>query len=96
MDEAIPVDAATLRAWMVRYITAVLDLPHDVSTAQAFNEYGFDSVEAVVMAGVMEEEFGVPIDPIRLFEHPSIEKFAAAMTGGAATASGAFAADGPA
>ena len=83
MDDAIPVDAATLRAWMVRYITAILDLPQDVSTAQAFNEYGFDSVEAVVMAGVMEEEFGVPIDPIRLFEHPSIDLFVIAVTTGA-------------
>ena len=30
------------------------------------------------MAGVMEEEFGVPVDPVQLFEHPSIEAFAAA------------------
>jgi len=88
MDELIPVDADALRAWMVRYITAILDLPDPVATGQAFNEYGFDSVEAVVMAGVMEEEFGVPIDPIRLFEHPSIDRFSVAMTGGVAAAVG--------
>lgn len=82
MDDLIPLDADALRAWMVRYITAILDLPDAVATGQAFNEYGFDSVEAVVMAGVMEEEFGVPIDPIRLFEHPSIDRFAVAMAGG--------------
>lgn len=82
MDSLIPVDAETLRAWMVRYITAVLDLPETVSITETFDAYGLDSVEAVVMAGVMEEEFCVPIDPINLFEHPSIELFAAAMTGG--------------
>lgn len=82
MDETIPVDAGVLRDWMVRYITAVLDLPAAVPTGQVFSEYGFDSVEAVVMAGVMEEEFGVPIDPIRLFEHPSIDLFACAMASG--------------
>lgn len=83
MDNLIPVDADTLRAWMVRYITTVLDLPDGVSAEQTFDQYGLDSVEAVVMAGVMEEEFCVPIDPIWLFEHPSIDRFAAAMTGGA-------------
>jgi acyl carrier protein len=83
MDEPVPVDPATLRDWMVRYITGVLDLPDPVDPAQKFNEYGLDSVEAVVMAGVMEEEFGVPIDPIRLFEHPSIDLFVVAVTTGA-------------
>lgn len=76
MDEPIPVDQATLRTWMVNYITSVLELPPEsVPSSQKFNEYGLDSVEAVVMAGVMEEEFGVPVDPILLFEHPSIDQF---------------------
>lgn len=84
MDDLIPVDAETLRAWMVRYITGILDLPAPVATDQIFSEYGLDSVEAVVMAGVMEEEFGVPVDPIQLFEHPSIDQFSTAMAGGMA------------
>ncbi|MGE0415547.1 MAG: acyl carrier protein [Acetobacteraceae bacterium] len=76
MDDRIPVDQDTLRRWMVDYITSVLDLSPDVVLPKLkFNEYGLDSVEAVVMAGVMEEEFGVPIDPILLFEHPSIDEF---------------------
>jgi acyl carrier protein len=80
MDDRIPVDQAVLRVWMVNYITSVLELPSGtVPTAQKFNEYGLDSVEAVVMAGVMEEEFGVPIDPILLFEHPSIDLFVLAQ-----------------
>jgi acyl carrier protein len=77
---------------MVNYITSVLELPPgSVPTSQKFNEYGLDSVEAVVMAGVMEEEFGVPIDPILLFEHPSIDQFVAARarSGGAAVSDGA-------
>jgi acyl carrier protein len=91
MDDRIPVDQATLRAWMVDYITSVLELPAEsVLTGQKFNEYGLDSVEAVVMAGVMEEEFGVPVDPILLFEHPSIDQFVAARArGDGAVADGA-------
>ncbi|HRX35484.1 MAG TPA: acyl carrier protein [Aestuariivirga sp.] len=87
MDDRIPVDPDTLRTWMVDYITSVLDLPPEtVLPGLKFNEYGLDSVEAVVMAGVLEEEFGVPVDPILLFEHPSIDEFvqARATPGGAA------------
>jgi len=92
MNGLIPVAPATLRAWMVNYIVSVLDLPPDsVPRSQKFNEYGLDSVEAVVMAGVMEEEFGVPIDPILFFEHPSIDQFVAAR----ARSNGAAAADRP-
>jgi hypothetical protein len=32
----------------------------------------------------MEEEFGVPIDPIRLFENPSVDAFVQALAGGVA------------
>lgn len=73
----LPCDRARLRAWMVDYITAVLAIPpSEIDTEASFDSFGFDSVEAVVMAGVMEEEFGVPVDPIQLFEHPTITAFA--------------------
>jgi acyl carrier protein len=77
MGERLPCDQATLRAWLVNYITTVLSLPADATpTDQTFDSYGFDSIEAVVMAGVLEEEFGVQVDPIQLFEYPSIDAFA--------------------
>jgi acyl carrier protein len=47
-------------------------------TAARFDSFGLDSVEAVVMAGVLEEEFRVPVDPIQFFENPSIDAFVAA------------------
>jgi acyl carrier protein len=79
MADRFPVDVGTLRDWMARYVAGVL-APEDgvVPTDRNFDTYGFDSVEAVVMAGVMEEEFCVPVDPVQLFEHPSIDAFAAA------------------
>jgi acyl carrier protein len=67
-----------LRDWMVNYICSVLDLDRgSFQTAERFDRYGLDSVEAVIMAGVMEEEFAVQIDPIELFEHPSVDEFVA-------------------
>ncbi|MCB4768482.1 acyl carrier protein [Ancylobacter sp. Lp-2] len=80
MDRRLPCDRETLRSWMVNYIGGVLTLPDGVPTDQTFDTYGFDSVEAVVMAGVMEEEFGTQVDPVQLFEQPSIDAFSAAFS----------------
>jgi acyl carrier protein len=67
---------------MVNYITTVLDLPAEgLSTSATFDTMGIDSVEAIVMAGVMEEHYGVEIDPMFFFEHPSIDSFVAAHAG---------------
>jgi len=67
---------------MIEYITSVLDLPvESLSSSATFDTLGIDSVEAVVMAGVMEEHFGVEIDPMLFFESPSIDAFVAAHGG---------------
>jgi acyl carrier protein len=79
MSQRLPRDSETLRNWMVSYIDGILSVPGGVQTDKTFDTYGFDSVEAVVMAGVMEEEFGVQIDPVQLFEHPSIDAFVRAF-----------------
>ncbi len=72
----VGVDEASIRTWMIRYVRSVLNLSDDdVTVAKQFDAYGLDSVEAVIMAGVMEEEFRVVIDPMEMFEHPSIERF---------------------
>jgi acyl carrier protein len=77
MGDDLPYDEATLRTWLINYIVMVLNMPGDnVPTDQSFDSYGFDSVEIVVMAGVLEEEFGVQVDPVQLFEHSSIDAFA--------------------
>jgi acyl carrier protein len=73
-------DAATLRTWLIDYITGMLDVPIEpLPTAEPFNSYGFDSTEVVIMAGVMEEEFGIELEPAILFENPSVDGFVAAL-----------------
>lgn len=75
----LPLSEEALKAWMREYILKMLSLDETTfDSAARFDAYGLDSVEAVVMAGVMEEEFGVPIEPALLFDHPSIDSFAAA------------------
>lgn len=67
-------NAEQLRVWMVDYISAVLDLGKEkIGTDAPFDSYGLDSAEAVIMAGVMEEEFHREIDPNMFFDDPSID-----------------------
>ncbi len=75
------IDPAILRTWMVKYICSVLGLDQkNFPTSERFDVYGLDSVEAVIMAGVMEEKFQVIVDPQRFFDTPSIDEFVDAFT----------------
>lgn len=86
-DDRFAVEA--VRDWMVGYVRSVLDLPADrLDTAARFDTYGLDSVEAVIMAGVMEEEFGVTVDAMEFFNNPSIDQFAAFFAAAHAKVSG--------
>jgi acyl carrier protein len=79
------IDPELLRAWMANYICGVLGLDRATFSAAArFDTYGLDSVEAVIMAGVMEEEFQVIVDPTVFFDAPSVDEFVALFTSGAA------------
>lgn len=70
-DAVLP--AERLRDWMVDYISSVLGVDKDrVGLSAPFDSYGLDSAEAVIMAGVMEEEFQKEIDPNLFFDEPSI------------------------
>ena len=80
MNETTMIEAAALRDWLVAYVGAVLDLDVEtISTAAPFDSYGFDSVEAVIMAGVLEEEFSIRIDPTMVFDDPSIDGVVSAL-----------------
>lgn len=78
------IDPNVLRSWMVDYVCTVLGLDAATfSTTDRFDVYGLDSVEVVIMAGVMEEEFQVLVDPNQFFEYPSVDEFVAAFTSAA-------------
>ncbi len=82
-NEHQSIDPQALRSWMVKYICGVLGLDiATFSTTDRFDVYGLDSVEAVIMAGVMEEEFQVIVDPNQFFEAPSVDEFVALFTAG--------------
>lgn len=68
-----PADAAAVQAWMVAYVTSVIDVRQDpFPVADRFDAYGLDSVEVTIMCGMMEEEFGIEVNPGEVFDHPSV------------------------
>jgi acyl carrier protein len=80
MSAPEPIDAQALAAWMSQYICAVLGLEEaTLDPAASFDSYGLDSAEAVIMAGAMEEEFGVEIEPSLFFDEPTIGGVVAAF-----------------
>ena len=75
-----PPSSAVVRAWILNYVCTALHLePRNVSLTAPFDGYGFDSVEAVIMAGAMEDEFGLEIDPSIFFEDFSINGIVIAL-----------------
>lgn len=83
MQEAVryDIDPAVLRAWLTKYVCEAARLdPAAFSTSERFDALGLDSFEAVIMAGKMEEEFKVIVEPEQFFEAPSVDAFVAAFT----------------
>lgn len=80
MSDAATIDAEALAAWMGQYICAVLGLDEaTLDPGATFDSFGLDSAEAVIMAGAMEEEFGVEIEPSLFFDTPTIGGVVAAF-----------------
>jgi acyl carrier protein len=80
MSEAYPVNRDAAERWIRDYIAAVVDLPAaEVPLHEHFPTFGVDSAEVVIMTGVMEEEFGIDLDPRLLFANPSIAGFLDAL-----------------
>lgn len=66
---------ANARLWAAAYLGHVLDIPPEqVEFSQAVAALGLDSVDAVVMAGAMEEHFETEIDATLYLLDNSLEQ----------------------
>jgi acyl carrier protein len=67
-------DPTAVRDWMVRYLAELLQIsPRDIDLGKSLGDFGLDSVDAVIMAGELEEHFGVEIDPSVIFEFDTLQ-----------------------
>ncbi len=70
-----------IRQWVRRYLAGVLKIP-EVELDRSLEAYGLDSLEAVLMAGALEDELGLEIDPAAFLQYPTIEAMVAALERG--------------
>jgi acyl transferase domain-containing protein/short-subunit dehydrogenase/acyl carrier protein len=77
-------DAAHLRDWLSARVMAVTGAGA-VATDQPFSALGLDSAKITALTAELEELLGRKIDPGQAFEHPTIDRLAAALTGSGAT-----------
>ncbi len=60
--------------WVRTHLAHVLGVPPEsIAYQRALSSYGLDSVDAVLMAGELEEAFGIEIDPARFIDCDSFE-----------------------
>lgn len=76
-------DADAVRDRLVRALAGACDVhPDEVDTRASFHDHGVSSSEAISLCGELEEWLGRPVSPALLYEHPTIDALAAALTGG--------------
>jgi acyl carrier protein len=62
-----------LQLWLTERIADLLDLPaHTLEPDVPLSEYGMDSVYSLTICAVFEDELGVPVDPLAVWDHPEI------------------------
>lgn len=69
-----------IRKWVCDHLGNVLGVPaQEVDLKRTLESYGLDSVEAVLMAGALEDEFHLQIDPAGFLQYPNLEAMVVAL-----------------
>jgi acyl carrier protein len=80
-----PASSSEVHDWMVNYIASVINVPMDSFPAdKRFDHIGLDSVEVAIMAGMIEEQFGLEMDLESIFENPNVNALSAYISKGLA------------
>jgi len=75
-------DAAAIRAWLAARLAGRLGVePAAVDIREPFAGFGLGSMQAVALAGELEEWLGRPLAPTLLYEYPTIEALADHLAG---------------
>ncbi|GGX67397.1 hypothetical protein GCM10007385_40650 [Tateyamaria omphalii] len=69
--------APEIQSWLENYIGSVIDVPEGEDWAsRRFDELGLDSVEVTIMAGMIEERFGLEIQMPDVVENANVAALA--------------------
>lgn len=68
----------TIQDWLVERVAAYTErAPHEVDPVVPLAELGMDSVSAVSLCGEIEDRWSLEVDPVLVFEYPTIADIAA-------------------
>ena len=66
-----------IQQWMVAYLARHLDThPDEIDVTASFERFGLDSATAIQMSGDLEEWVGERVDPMLVYDYPTIEDMA--------------------
>jgi acyl carrier protein len=69
-----------VRNWVRQHLAQLLGIaPADVAFDRTLENYGLDSVDAVLMAGELEEALNIEIDPASFIQYENFEQMIAAL-----------------
>jgi acyl carrier protein len=69
-----------LHNWVRQHIGKLLGIaPESVSLDAKLSDYGLDSVDAVLMAGEIEDHFDIEINPASFIRFPTFEEMIAGL-----------------
>jgi acyl carrier protein len=81
---------SAVRTYVREHLAGVLGIaPEEVQLDCGLDRYGLDSVEAVLMAGAIEDDLGLRIDPAAFLQCSTIESMVVVLEGIAAPSPGA-------
>ncbi len=69
-----------VRSWVRHRLAAALGLrAEDITLEKSIYDYGLDSVDAVILAGDLEEYLGIAVDPAAFLQKPTLEAMIAGI-----------------
>ena len=78
---ALKREAAEIEQWLVREVSKRLHSDDKIDIRQPFTSYGLDSVEAVILAGDLEQWLGRKFSPTLAWDYPNIAALASYLAG---------------
>ena len=74
----VPATYAEFRSWLLRYVEDVWGLPENFNNEMDidFEVLGMDSLEAHMMASLLEDEYGISFEPMLLVDHKTLNSLA--------------------
>lgn len=72
-----PRSADEITDWIADYLSRDAGVPAgSIDTSASFDTFGLDSAVAIEMTGDLERWLGMPVDPMLLYDHPTVDALA--------------------